>query len=193
VPLLRHEACNLGSINLAHFIQEERDTAQVDWTRLAKVVHLAIRFLDDVLVVNQYPLSEIATMTLANRKIGLGVMGFAELLIRLGLPYRGEEAVTFADQLMRFIAQEARRTSAELASERGVFPHWEQSVYAHQGMHLRNATVTSIAPTGTISIIADTSSSIEPLFALNYRRVGVLAGQTLVEWNPLFLPVRRGT
>ena len=187
VPLLPYESCNLGSINLAHCIKEEQDKVQVDWNHLAHIVHQAIRLLDDVLVVNRYPLPEIEARTLANRKIGLGVMGFAELLIRLGIPYSNEQAVLFARKLMQFIAREARRTSAELANERGVFPTWKQSVYARQGLSLRHATMISIAPTGTISIIADTSSSIEPLFALCYRRVGVLEGETLTEWNPLLL------
>lgn len=189
VPLLPYESCNLGSINLAHFVKQERDIIAVDWSRLAQVVQQAVRFLDDVLVVNRYPLSQVEAVTLANRKIGLGVMGFAELLIRLGMPYRSNEAVAFAGQLINFISTKARLASAELAAERGVFPHWEQSIYAGQGVQLRNATLTSIAPTGTISIIADTSSSIEPLFALSYRRVGVLGNQTLVEWNPLLLTI----
>ncbi len=187
VPLLPYEACNLGSINLAHFAKEEQGTVALDWSRLGEVVHQAIRFLDDVLVVNRYPLPELEATTLANRKIGLGVMGFAELLIRLGLPYCSAEALTCARKLMSFIGQEARRTSVELASERSVFPNWKQSMYASQAVQLRNATLTSIAPTGTISIIADTSSSIEPLFALSYRRSGVLGEQTLVEFNPLLL------
>lgn len=187
VPLLSYEACNLGSINLAHFVKEEQTRAEVDWSRLADVVYQAVRFLDDVLVVNRYPLPEIETITLSNRKIGLGVMGFAELLIRLGIAYRSEEAVAFSHQLMSFIAREARCASSTLASERGVFPSWKRSVHAQRGVQVRNATMTSIAPTGTISIIADTSSGIEPLFALSYRRIGVLGGQTLAEYNPLFL------
>jgi ribonucleoside-diphosphate reductase alpha chain len=187
VPLLPYESCNLGSINLTHFIKEEQATCTVDWDRLADVVQQAVRFLDDVLVVNRYPFPEIEATTLATRKLGLGVMGFAELLLRLRIPYRSKEAVTLARRLMQFIAREAHRSSAALASERGVFPTWQQSVYAHRSVQLRNATLTSIAPTGTISIIAGTSSSIEPLFALSYRRVGVLEGQTLTECNPVLL------
>jgi ribonucleoside-diphosphate reductase alpha chain len=189
VPLLPYESCNLGSINLAHVVKEEREAVVVDWPRLADVVQQAIRFLDDVLVVNRYPLPQVESVTLSSRKIGLGVMGFAELLLRLGMPYRSKEALAFANQLINFISSKARLASAKLADERGVFPHWEQSSYAGQGVQMRNATVTSIAPTGTISIIADTSSSIEPLFALSYRRVGVLGGQTLTEWNPLLLSI----
>lgn len=187
VPLLAYEACNLGSINVAHFVKEGQSTPEVDWARLVDVVHQAIRFLDDVLVVNRYPLPAIEAMTLSNRKVGLGMMGFAELLIRLGIPYRSDGAIAFAHQLMQLIAHEARHASADLAQERGVFPHWRQSKYAQENVQPRNATLTSIAPTGTISIIAGTSSGIEPLFALSYRRVGVLDGQTLTEYNPLFL------
>jgi len=187
VPLLPYESCNLGSINLSQFVREDHDAVAVDWPRLADVTQQAVRFLDDVLVVNRYPMPQIEAVSLASRKIGLGVMGFAELLIRLGIPYKSKEALSFAVQLIQFIAREARQASAALAAERGVFPLWAQSIYAQQGMPMRNATTTSIAPTGTISIIADTSSSIEPLFALSYRRVGVLDNQQMTEWNPLLL------
>lgn len=187
VALLPYEACNLGSINLAHMVIEQDGNAQVDWRRLRALVHSAVRFLDNVVTVNRYPLKPIAVMTLGNRKIGLGVMGFAEMLIKLGISYAEEQAVRFADDLMRFIATEARAASARLAAERGVFPNWSRSRYAAIGAHVRNATQTSIAPTGTISIIADTSASIEPLFALAYRRRHVLGDETLTEFNPLFL------
>lgn len=187
VPLLPYESCNLGSINLSHFVRDDHGVVAVDWPRLTDVVQQAVRFLDDVLVVNRYPLPQIETVSLASRKIGLGVMGFADLLIRLGIPYKSKEALSFASQLIHFISHEARRASAALAAERGVFPQWKQSIYAQQGIPMRHATVMSIAPTGTISIIAGTSSSIEPLFALSYRRVGVLGNRQLSEWNPLLL------
>ena len=146
-----------------------------------------MRFLDNVISVNRFPLESIKQATLANRKIGLGVMGFAELCIRLGIVYASEEALRLADSLMSFIASEARKASSLLAHERGPFPNWKLSIHAGKNLLLRNATQTSIAPTGTIGIIADTSSGIEPLFALAYRRVNVLDHQTLTEFNPLFL------
>jgi ribonucleoside-diphosphate reductase alpha chain len=158
----------------------------IDWERLARTTGLGIRFLDDVLEVGRWPAAEVASATLANRKVGLGVMGFAELLILLGIPYASDRAVALADELMRFIDGEALAASHGLAHERGVFPNWERSVYGREGLRLRNATRTSIAPTGTLSILAGTSAGIEPLFALAYRR-HVLNGQTLVELNPLFL------
>ncbi len=189
VPLLPYESCNLGSINLSRFVRKGEGLADVDWNRLGEVVHQAVRFLDDVLVVNRFPLAEVEKATRATRKIGLGVMGLADLFLRLGVPYRSERAVTLSANLMSFIAREARRESVALAETRGVFPAWPQSRLAGAGLSVRNATLTSIAPTGTISIIAGTTSSIEPIFALSYRRVGVLDGQTLVEINPLLLTI----
>jgi ribonucleoside-diphosphate reductase alpha chain len=187
VPLLPYESCNLGSINLPHFVRVENGASVIDWTRLGSVVQDAVRFLDNVISVNRFPLESIKQATLANRKIGLGVMGFAELCIHLGLVYASEQALRLAASLMSFIACEARKASYLLAQGRGSFPNWKQSIHARKNLLLRNATLTSIAPTGTIGIIADTSSGIEPLFALAYRRVNVLDGQTLTEFNPLFL------
>jgi ribonucleoside-diphosphate reductase alpha chain len=187
VPLLPYESCNLGSINLAHMLREREGRADVDWEKLRATVRKAVRFLDDVIEVNRYPIPEIERMTRGNRKIGLGVMGFAELLIRLGLSYDSDEAVALAEQVMQAIAEEALVASAELAAERGVFPNWKGSVHEARNHPVRHATLTAIAPTGTISIIADTSASIEPLFALAYRRTHVLGGQTLYEVNPLLL------
>jgi ribonucleoside-diphosphate reductase alpha chain len=187
VPLLPYESCNLGSINLAHFVDYRDGEPSLDWERLRALVSAAIRFLDDVIAVNRFPIEASKEMSLANRKVGLGVMGFAEACILLGIPYSSDEAIHFADDLMGFIAREARSASARLAEERDVFPNWERSLYRSKGLRLRNATQTSIAPTGTISIIAGTSSSIEPLFALAYRRRNVLGEETLNEFNPVFL------
>ncbi|HEY6170442.1 MAG TPA: ribonucleotide-diphosphate reductase subunit alpha, partial [Verrucomicrobiae bacterium] len=159
----------------------------VDWHKLAATVRLGVRFLDDVIEINKYPLPEVEHAARASRKIGLGVMGFAELLIRLGISYDSAQAVEFAERLMGFIDEEAMKASQALAGERGVFPNWERSTFAARGLKLRNATCTAIAPTGTIGIIADTTPGIEPLFALAYRRTNVLDGQTLTEVNPLLL------
>lgn len=185
VPLLPYESCTLGSINLAHLVREESGRAAVDWERLDALVADAVRFLDDVIEVNRHPLPQIAQATRATRKIGLGVMGFADALIRLGIGYDSDEAERFAERLMRTIAASAARASFALGEARGVFPAWPRSVHAARGAKLRNATRTAIAPTGTIGIIAGASASIEPLFALAYRRTGVLGGETLVEINPL--------
>jgi ribonucleoside-diphosphate reductase alpha chain len=159
----------------------------VDWVKLGSTVHMATRFLDDVIEVSRYPIPEIEKMTRGNRKIGLGVMGFAEILIRLRISYDSEEAVQTADRIARFIALEAEKASKALAEERGVFPNWKGSALEAKGIRVRNATRTAIAPTGTIGIIAGTSPSIEPLFALAYRRSHVLGEQTLYEVNPLLL------
>lgn len=185
VPLLPYESCTLGSINLAHLVREESGRAAFDWERLDALVADAVRFLDDVIEVNRYPLPQIEQATRATRKIGLGVMGFADTLIRLGIGYDSDEAERFAERLMRAIAARAARASLALGRARGVFPAWPSSVYAARARPLRNATRTAIAPTGTIGIIAGASASVEPLFALAYRRTGVLGGETLVEINPL--------
>ncbi len=185
VPLLPWEPCNLGSINLSRMLTRRDGQAAIDWDRLAATVRAAIRFLDDVIEVNRYPVPEIERMARGNRKVGLGVMGFAEMLVHLGVSYDSDEAVALADRLMAFIAAEALAASQALAEERGVYPNWRGSVHEARGLRVRNATRTAIAPTGTISIIADTSASIEPLFALAYRRTGVLDGRTLLEVNPL--------
>ncbi|HEX9872320.1 MAG TPA: adenosylcobalamin-dependent ribonucleoside-diphosphate reductase, partial [Candidatus Tectomicrobia bacterium] len=185
IPLLPYESCTLGSINLAHIVDERGGEPAIDWHKLRTTVRTAVRFLDDVIEVNKSPLPEIERITRGNRKIGLGVMGFAGMLIRLGLSYDSDAAVELARELAGVIAEEARQTSQQLAEERGVFPHWRGSVYEAQQLNMRNATCLAIAPTGTLSIIAGTSASIEPLFALAYRRTHVLEGQTLVDINPI--------
>ncbi|WP_456474846.1 vitamin B12-dependent ribonucleotide reductase [Candidatus Pyrohabitans sp.] len=184
VPLLPYESCNLGSINLSHFVRRN----EVDWERLREAIRLGVHFLDNVIDANRYPLREIKRITKGNRKIGLGVMGFAEMLIKLGLRYDTKEAVNFAEKLMSFIQSEAKQKSRELAEERGSFPKIDKSIYA--GKLMRNATVTTIAPTGTISIIAGTSSGIEPLFAISFIR-NVMEGTKLLEVNPLFESMAR--
>lgn len=186
VPLFPYEACNLGSLNLSRFVLNEKEHFMIDWKKIAKTVNTAIRFLDDVIEVNNYLIPEIEHITKGNRKIGLGVMGWAELLILLNIPYASNTAVQLAAQLMQFIQSKAVEASVELAKERGVFPNWNKShFYPHTPM--RNATVSSIAPTGTISIIANTSPSIEPLFAIALNRQHVLNDETLMAVNPLFI------
>jgi ribonucleoside-diphosphate reductase alpha chain len=181
LPLLANESCNLGSLRLGAFVRE----AEIDWTRLDAVVEIAVRFLDDVIEATHYPFPEIAAATRASRKIGLGVMGFADFLVDLGVPYDSPEAAGLADRVMARIRAGAERASARLAEERGVFPSYEGSRPAARGLRLRNATVTSIAPAGTISILADCSAGIEPYFALAFTR-HVLDGARLPEVNPRF-------
>jgi ribonucleoside-diphosphate reductase alpha chain len=181
-PLLPYESCNLGSINLS--VMMEGGT--LDRDKLEKIIMLSVRFLDNVIDVNRYPSPEIEEITKANRKIGLGVMGFAEMLIKAGIPYDSPRALSMANEVMEFIREKAREESLRLAELKGSFPNFEGSLCEKEGFKkMRNATLTTVAPTGTISLIAGVSSGIEPLFALCYVRT-VMEGTRLLEKNSLF-------
>ena len=187
-PLAPNDACNLGSINLDKFGRPDDPAAPIAWDALGRAVRLGVRFLDDVIQVNPYPLPEIMEQVHRNRRIGLGVMGWSDLLIQLGIPYDSQDALDLAEKLMEFITTIGRDESVRLAEERGPFPSWPQSIY-RDGQPIRNSTVTTIAPTGTISIIAGCSSGIEPLFAVAYSHI--VGDRHLTFVNPHFEAVAR--
>lgn len=201
-PLLPYEACVLGSLNISAYLkkdciwrfydipEDELDyrliTACIDWDSLKKDIHIAVRFLDDIIDVNKYPIPEVASMHHGNRKIGIGVMGWADVLITFGLSYGHEKSIWLAKDIMRFIRDESRKASTQLAEQRGAFPNFKGSIYDISGMPpLRNATLTTIAPTGTLSIIADCSSGIEPLFSLAHKRF--IMDSVIFESNKYFI------
>ncbi|MGQ9758162.1 MAG: vitamin B12-dependent ribonucleotide reductase [Actinomycetota bacterium] len=185
-PLLPWESCNLGSINLKAMVRD----GKLDRERFRSVIRTAVRFLDDVIDVNRWPLEETERVTKGNRKIGLGVMGFADALLMMGVPYDSEEGLQAAEEIASILEEESHRASSELAAERGNFPNYPGSVWDKKGIPMRNATTVTIAPTGTISIIAGTSSGIEPIFAISFVR-NVIEGTRLMEVNPIFEQVAR--
>ena len=189
-PLLPYEACILGSINLSKYVMGDKGSPRTDYDSLAVDIRTAVRFLDNAIDVNKYPLPAIEAMHKGNRKIGLGIMGWADMLILLGIPYNTGTAFRLARELMKFIREKAREASVELGEKRGLFPNFRGSIYDAPGMpRVRNATTTTIAPTGTLSIIADCSSGIEPLFALAYKRL--ILDTELYEVNKYFFKVAK--
>lgn len=184
-PLLPYEACNLGSVNLTRMLKKKDNRNEIDYNKLEAIINIAVRFLDNVIDVNKYPLPQIDRMCKGNRKIGLGIMGFADMLILLNIPYSSQAALDTAERLMKFIDEKAKEISMELAKERGVFPNYKGSIYEKSGVMMRNATTTTIAPTGTLSIIANCSSGIEPLYGITYTRK-ILDDLELKVINPNF-------
>jgi ribonucleoside-diphosphate reductase alpha chain len=185
-PLLPYEACTLGSINVSKFVSVTETAAAMDWPALAETVKLAVRFLDNIIDVCDYPVRDTVRLAHGNRKIGLGIMGFADCLFALGIPYDSKQGVEFGAELMKFVNNKAHETSAELAGLRGPFPNWKNSIWqTGKTPEIRNASLTCVAPTGTISIIADCSSGIEPVYSLVFLRQ-VLDGSKLLQIDPVF-------
>ena len=185
-PLLAYEACNLGSIYVSKFVTENKNKPYLDYIALKDTVYLSTRFLDNVVDVNNYPLEEIQEICMGNRKIGLGIMGFANTLYKMNIPYNSDEAIQFGEELMEFIDRESHNASEMLATEKGIFPNWEGSVWdTEHHRPMRNAATTTVAPTGTVSILANCSGGIEPLFSLVFYR-NVLSGTKMIEVNEVF-------
>lgn len=192
-PLPPYDSCNLASINLGSVVHEplpgdyssDEPEKGINWEKLLDLVKMGVNFLDNVIDMNKYPIPEIEQQTLSNRRIGLGVMGWADMLVKLKIPYNSEKAFELGEKVMEFINSKGHIHSSELAKTRGKFPKWKDSIYADEGVSMRNATITTIAPTGTISIIAGCSSGIEPYFAISYNR-NVMDNTNLIEVNPLF-------
>jgi len=192
-PLLPYESCNLGAINLARMVKEKGDDfGEIDYEKIRQTIQTAVHFLDNVIDMNKYPLPQIEKMTKANRKVGMGVMGWADMLVQIGVPYDSPEALVIASKLMNFIREEARRASMELAKKRGVFPNFKGSLYDKKGrnLRLRNATLTTIAPTGTTSMLAGASSGIEPYFAITYKK-NLVSGDEVLNLNPYFVELAK--
>ena len=197
-PLLPYESCNLGAINLSRMVKESQDGfGEIDYEKIRATIQKAVHFLDNVIDMNCYPIPQIEQMTKGNRKVGLGVMGWADMLVQLGMPYDSKEALNIASQLMNFIREEARKASCELAKKRGVFPNFKGSIYDKKSanfkgldLKLRNAALTTIAPTGTTSMLADTSSGIEPYFAIRYEK-NIVTGEKVVNLNPFFVKMAK--
>ncbi|MCJ7804992.1 adenosylcobalamin-dependent ribonucleoside-diphosphate reductase [Patescibacteria group bacterium] len=197
-PLLPYESCNLGAINLSRMVKKGKNSfGEIDYEKIRVTIQKAAHFLDNVIDMNRYPIPQIEEMTKGNRKVGMGVMGWADMLVQLGLPYDSEEALNTASQLMRFIREEAREASVDLAKKRGVFPNFKGSIYDKkskyfkgQDLKLRNAALTTIAPTGTTSMLADTSSGIEPYFAICYEK-NIVTGEKVINLNPFFIKIAK--
>jgi len=188
--LLPYESCNLGSINIARMLEKKAGNYSIDYQKLGNVIKTAVRFLDNVIDVNRYPLTEIEEITRKTRKIGLGLMGFADMLIRLGIPYDSERAVSLADEMMAYIKEEVYKASQELAEKRGVFPAFKGSIHDANGTKMRNASCITFTNTGTVSLIADCSSGIHPIFSVAFVR-NILDGEKLLDVHTIFEEMAR--